>query len=402
MNGSVHSFKHEELSEGDNSATRHLLPLGNRMVEKVVSSTFGHAGVEINGRRNSDVQIHNHKFFSRVALGGSLGLGEAYMDGWWDCEHLDEFFTQLLSSDAADASSHKWPSLWQDVYARIINRQSHRRAFEVGERHYDLGNDLYEAMLDKRMTYTCAYWKNAECIDDAQEAKLDLVCRKIGLSSGDRVLDVGCGWGSFAKFAAENYGAKVVGITVSKEQAELTRERCKDLPVEIRLQDYRDCPDAPEKFDRVVSLGMMEHVGYRNYRTYMNMIHENLASGGLALIQVIGTMKSTHSTDPWLDKYIFPNSMLPSVKQFGEAMDGLFMMQDWHSFGHYYDKTLMAWNTNFEQAWSRLSQNYDERFRRMWRYYLMFCAGIFRSGKAQLWQVVLSKGRVPGVYQAVR
>jgi cyclopropane-fatty-acyl-phospholipid synthase len=283
-----------------------------------------------------------------------------------------------------------------------VNHQSQRRAFEVGERHYDLGNDLYEAMLDKRMTYTCAYWKSADCVDDAQEAKLDLVCRKIGLQPGDKVLDVGCGWGSFARFAAERYGAEVVGITISKEQAELTSERCKGLPVEIRLQDYRDCHDAAGKFDRVVSLGMMEHVGYRNYRTYMSMIYDNLRPNGLALIQVIGTMKSAHTTDPWLDRYIFPNSMLPSVKQFGEAIDGLFMMQDWHSFGHYYDLTLMAWYSNFEKAWGRLSASYDERFRRMWRYYLLFCAGIFRSGKAQLWQVVMSKGRVPGVYEAVR
>jgi len=345
------------------------------------------------------MQVHDPRTYRRIVLEGSLGLGEAYMDGWWDSPRLDQFFTTLLTGDIKSVADTRWPVLALTVKALLKNCQSQKRAFQVGEEHYDLGNDLYEAMLDSRMIYTCAYWKNAQTLDEAQEAKLDLVCRKVGLKPGMKVLDVGCGWGGFAQFAAERYGADVVGITISREQAELARRRCEGLPVEIRLEDYRDCRS---QFDRVISLGMMEHVGQRNYRTYMQMIHDCLKPGGLALIQVCGSRCSNRTTDPWLDKYIFPNSMLPSANQIGKAIDGLLHMQDWHAFGRYYDRTLMAWHDNFEQAWGELSQKYSERFYRMWNYYLLLCAGIFRSGEAQLWQVVLSRGVLPDVYEAVR
>jgi cyclopropane-fatty-acyl-phospholipid synthase len=269
----------------------------------------------------------------------------------------------------------------------------------VGEQHYDLGNLLYQCMLDSRMTYTCAYWSKATDLEQAQTDKLALSCRKLGLQPGQRVLDIGCGWGSFAEFAARHYRVQVVGITISREQAELARQRCRGLPVEIRLQDYRELH---EPFERIVSLGMFEHVGCRNYSTYMQVVRRCLADGGLFLLHSIGSNRSLAHADPWIDRHIFPNGGLPSIAQIGKAIEKDFVMEDWHNFGADYDRTLMAWHANFEHHWPQLEGRYDQRFRRMWRYYLLTCAGAFRARDLQLWQIVLSKGGVPGGYCPAR
>jgi cyclopropane-fatty-acyl-phospholipid synthase len=284
--------------------------------------------------------------------------------------------------------------MWLALRSRLLNLQSPAMAYEVGEQHYDLGNDLYQAMLDKRLNYTCGYWANASTLDEAQEAKLELVCKKIGLhlQPGMRVLELGCGWGSFAKYAAEKYGAQVLGVTVSKEQVALGMERCAGLPVELRLLDYREVEGT---YDAVISIGVMEHVGYKNYRTYMQVTDRCLKPGGIAFVHTIGGNESSTSTDPWTDKYIFPNGMLPSIAQLGAAMEGLFIMEDWHNFGPHYDKTLLAWHANFEAAWPELKANYDERFYRMWRYYLLSCAGGFRARNNQLWQIVMTRPGSP-------
>ena len=357
------------------------------------------AGIEIGGGNPWDIKVNNDDFYSRVMTSGSLGLGESYMDGLWDCEQLDEFFYRILITDIENQIKHNWVLLANVILARIFNLQSKKRAFQIGERHYDIGNDLFIQMLDKRMTYSCGYWQNANSLDEAQEYKLDLICRKMRLQSGMKMLDVGCGWGSFTKYAAEKYHVEVVGITVSREQVELARTLCKGLSVEIRLQDYRDVSD---QFDRVVSVGMIEHVGYKNYRTFMEVMHRCLKDGGLFLLHTIGSNQSRTSVDPWINRYIFPNGMLPSIKQIGNAIEGLFVMEDWHSFGADYDKTLIAWYRKFENSWGILKSNYDERFHRMWRYYLLSCAGSFRARKNQLWQVVLSKNGIPGGYQSFR
>lgn len=363
-----------------------------------VEGLLARADIRIDGDRPWDLQIHDSRMFRRVLSQGSLGLGESYMDGWWDCAALDEMILRILRA-RLHQELWTWPLFWGVVKARVFNRQRKSRAFVIGERHYDIGNDLYKAMLDRRMVYSCAYWKRASTLDEAQEHKLDLVCRKLGLQPGMRVLDVGCGWGSFVKYAAETYGVEAVGTTVSKEQLALARALCAGLPVEIRLSDYRDLSG---RFDRIVSLGMIEHVGYRNYQRYMTIVHECLAGGGLFLLQTIGTLRSTTTTDPWIEKYIFPNSMLPSIRQLAEASEGVFVMEDFHNFGADYDKTLMAWWRNFDAGWDELKDNYDERFYRMWTYYLLSCAGSFRARWNQLWQIVYSTNGVPGGYDAVR
>ena len=303
--------------------------------------------------RDWDIKVNNDKFYERVFSEGSIGLGESYMQGWWGCKKLDEFFYRIFKSKIekkVKGMKHLIPLL---VKARFLNLQRLSRAFEVGERHYDLGNDFYKYMLDKRLVYTCAYWKNAKTLEKAQEGKLDLVCKKIGLKKGMKVLDIGCGWGSFLKYAAEKYKIKGVGVTVSKEQAKLARKLCKGLDVDIRLQDYRKINEK-EKFDRIVSLGMFEHVGLKNYKKYIEVANINLKEDGLFLLHTIGRNNSVIATDPWINKYIFPNGMIPSVKQISEVSEGLFVMEDFHNFGADYDKTLVAWHSNFKRNWNKI------------------------------------------------
>ena len=363
-------------------------------VEKLLSF----ADVEIDGNRPWDIQVHNEDLYARLMAEGSLGLGESFMDGWWDCNSLDEFFHRILRAKL-DEKVNPWSGFFDILKAKIFNLQKPSRAFLVGKHHYDIGNNLYRYMLDERFIYSCGYWKNASTLDEAQEAKLDLVCRKLDLQPGMRVLDIGCGWGGTAKFAAERYQVEVVGITVSKEQVRFGKELCQGLPVEIRLQDYRGLEGT---FDRILSIGMFEHVGYKNYTTFMRTVKSHLKGRGIFLLHTIGKNRSVTQIDPWMERYIFPNSMLPSARHICDAIEGLFILEDWHSFGTDYDKTLMHWFQNFDDNWDVLKKEYDERFYRMWKYYLLSCAGAFRARSNQLWQIVISPEGIRGDYRAPR
>jgi cyclopropane-fatty-acyl-phospholipid synthase len=367
--------------------------------KQTIQDIFDLADVRINGNRPWDIQVQNLSFYERVLAGGSLALGKTYMDGWWDCEALDQFFYKIMDARLDKKAKKSKQVLWAILKAKITNAQGRSKAYEIGKRHYDIGNDIFSIMLDKGMNYSCGYWNKAGTLDKAQEAKLDLICRKTGLKPGMKVLDIGCGWGGFAKYAAEKYDVRVLGITVSREQVEFARKFCKGLPVEIELQDYRKLK---EEFDRIISIGMFEHVGSRNYRTYMKVVHRCLTSDGLFLLHTIAGNSSVSSTDPWITKYIFPNSMLPSAKQITSAAEGVFVLEDWHSFGQYYDKTLMTWYGNFTKNWDKIKDTYDQRFYRMWTYYLLSCAGSFRSRRNQLWQIVFSKKGIQGGYQIIR
>jgi cyclopropane-fatty-acyl-phospholipid synthase len=367
--------------------------------ERRVKETLARAGVEINGGQPWDIQVHRPEWYSKIVTGGSLALGETYMDGWWECEALDQLFHRLLRAGLDNGNEGALRKAISNLAAILFNRQSPSRAGQVARRHYDLGNELFMAMLDQGMNYSCAYWDGSSDLDQAQENKLDLICQKLRLEPGMRLLDIGCGWGGLARFAAERYGVRVKGITISQEQAGLAAERCQGLPVEIRLQDYRDLEGG---FDRVVSVGMFEHVGYKNYRTFMQKAADCLADGGLFLLHTIGNNTTTVSCDPWISTYIFPNGMLPSPKQITEAAEGLFVLEDWHSFGEHYDQTLMAWHRKFLAAWDQLQSRYDQRFFRMWTYYLLCCAGGFRARSIQLWQMVFSKDGLEGGYRRQR
>ncbi len=330
--------------------------------KKVIKDLLKIAGISINGTKPWDIQIYNDQFYSRILSGGSLALGESYMDGWWDSFALDIFFTKIFEAEL-DKKADVKKMVWNIISAKIFNLQKEKRSYEVGKKHYDLGNELYSHMLDRRMVYSCGYWKNAKNLLRSQEEKLDLICKKLQLKKGMKILDIGCGWGSFAKFAAEKYKVQVVGITISKEQAKFAKELCKDLPVEIKLDDYRNLQGT---YDHIISIGMFEHVGYKNYKIYMSVVNKCLKEKGTFLLHTIGGNKSVHTTDPWIHKYIFPNSMLPSAKQITAAAEDFFVLEDWHNFGEDYDKTLMCWYKNFEQSYKLLkNKKYDERFYRM-------------------------------------
>ena len=368
--------------------------------EGFIKRLIDKADIRIDGDRPWDVTIHDDRLYNRVLTQGSLGLGEAYMDGWWDVDAIDEFIYRVLMSGIRNEIPFDFSLVTSYLRGMLTNVQRWR-PFEVAEKHYDIGNDLYQRMLDKRMIYSCGYWKNANSLDEAQEHKLDLICRKIGLEKGMRVLDIGSGWGGFMLFAAERYGIEGVGVTVSNQQIVLAQDAAKQkgLPVDFRLMDYHDLDG---QFDRIVSIGMFEHVGYKNYRAYFSKARELLADDGLFLLHTIGGTTTSPNGDPWSEKYIFPNGMLPSIKQIGAAIEGLFVMEDWHNFGVDYEKTLKAWHANFERTWPELKDRYGERFYRMWRYYLLIFAAVFRGRIAHLWQVVLSKDGLPGGYQSIR
>ena len=355
------------------------------ILKRQVEAILSRANITIGGSHPWDMHVSNNRLYSRVMRSGSLGLGESYVDGWWDCDALDQFFTRVLCADLDQNPLWGWQTVLEHLIAVGINQQTRSRATRVARQHYDLGNELYECMLDRRMVYSCARWENATGLDEAQKAKLDFVCRKLRLQPGMTLLDIGCGWGGLVKYAAQTHGVKVVGITLSRQQMTLAQEVCKGLPVEIRLQDYRDID---ETFDRVASLGMFEHVGYKNYRTFFEAAHRSLRPGGFFFLSTIGCNSSTYVTDPWIDKYIFPNSYLPSAALISKAMEGLFVLENWENWARDYDRTIMAWFQNFQQHWKNLEARYGPRFYRMWKYYLMGTAASFRAGRNQVWQIL--------------
>lgn len=384
----------ERVQGGDLAA-----PQKRSRVQETVQNVFAQADIRLDGARPWDIRVRNSGFFDRLLAGGSLALGESYMDGWWSCPALDQLFDRILSAGVDRLAPKSAALVWHLAKAKLFNRQRQSRAGIIGKRHYDLGNQLFRHMLDIRMNYSCAFWDNATTLDEAQENKLELICRKIDLKPGMQVLDIGCGWGGFARWAAEKFGARVVGLTVSREQAAYARGACRGFDVVIALTDFRDLTG---QFDRIVSIGMLEHVGVKNYRTYMQVLRRCLKDEGLCLVQTIGGNTSVSTTDPWIDRYIFPNSMLPSARQIASASEGLLVMEDWHSFGPHYDKTLMAWHRNFTLNWPHLKDRYDGRFYRMWTYYLLSCAGSFRARRNQLWHIVFSREGVRGGYALQR
>lgn len=358
-------------------------------MKQVVTEIFKRAGIQVNGSNPWDIQVLDERLYDRIIKQPSLGLGESYMDGWWECERIDEMSTRMAKAKLDSILGLTIKDIANLVLHKIINFQSKSKSSQVAEQHYDIGNRFYEKMLGSTMNYSCAYWEKASSLDEAQEDKMELICRKLQLQSGDRLLDIGCGWGGLARYAADKYHVEVVGTTISKEQKLYAEEWCKGLPVHILLKDYRDLK--PEKYDKIVSVGMFEHVGCKNYREFMAIVNKCLDPNGIFLLHTIGGNASYQYGDEWITKYIFPNGMLPSVAQIGEAIDDLLVLEDWHNFGAYYDKTLMAWNENFKAHWHEFSQQYGVRFFRMWHYYLTLCAGFFRARKIQLWQVVLTK-----------
>ena len=359
----------------------------NKILLNKYSEFLESIDVEINGNRPWDITVHNPDLYKSILFNGSLGFGESYMKGWFDCERLDLFFEKVLKQGVS-TEIQSIPLFLGKVKSKFRNLQSISRAFQVAEQHYDIGNDLFSLMLDKTMMYTCGYWtKDVNTLEESQLAKLDLVAKKLDLKPGMKVLDIGCGWGGAAKHFANNYGVNVVGITVSKEQIAYAKENSDNMDVDFRLVDYRDLN---EKFDAIYSIGMFEAVGYKNYREFFEIVRGCLKDDGAFLLHTIGGNESTTTTDPWVEKYIFPNGMIPSAEQITKASEGLFIFDDWHNIGPHYDKTLMCWYENFVTNYEKLKDKYDKEFYRMWTFWLLSSAANFRARTLQLWQVLFS------------
>jgi len=362
---------------------------------EIIEQLFSETGVRVNGPDPWDIQVRDERFYTRVLKEGSLGLGEAYMEGWWDCLRIDEFICRLLKGNMEEKIKGNLRSLFYYLSARIFNLQSPSRAGIIARKHYDLGNDLFFSFLDPDHQYSCAYFQGTDDLAEAQQKKLDLICRKIDLQRRDHLLDIGCGWGGLARYAADHYGCSVTAVNISEEQIRYARELCKNLPVKILREDYRQIQGS---FDKIVSVGMFEHVGKKNYGTFMRVVHRCLKEEGIFLLHTIGRNASRVNCDPWINRYIFPNGMLPSIAQIGRAAEGLFVIEDIHNLGAHYEKTLMSWNDRFQKAWDRLAGRYDKIFKRMWEYYLLAYAGAFRARHIQVWQIVMTK---PGAGQPV-
>jgi cyclopropane-fatty-acyl-phospholipid synthase len=360
--------------------------------QDVITNLLAFADIRINGARPWDIQVHDQRFFSRVLASGTLGFGESYMDDWWDCDALDEMCCRAIRAGLDKRFAFRLPNVWALLTALLVNQQTARPSRKVSRLHYDLSNDFFEAMLDPNMQYSCAVFAEGDDLASAQLRKLDWICERLRLRSGLRVLDIGCGWGGLARYAARNYACNVVGITISREQFQYAQRWCSGLDVEIQLRDYRE---VSERFDRVVSVGMIEHVGQKNYRAYMRAVARSLAEDGLFVCQGICGNFSRFHTDPWIKRYIFPNSMLPSVAQLTRAAEGVFIVEDVKNIGPNYDPTLLAWEENFRRAWPRFADRYGERLRRMWRFYLLSCAGAFRARSLHVFSILFSKEGKP-------
>lgn len=360
---------------------------------KVIEQLLAETDVKINGPDPWDIQVRDERFYIRVLKDKSLGLGESYMEGWWDCARIDECICRLLQGNLEQKVRGNLKTLLFYLCARSFNLQSPSRADIIARRHYDLDNDLFLSFLDPHNQYSCAYFEETDDLNHAQQKKLDLICRKIDLKPQDHVLDIGCGWGGFARFAAEHYGCNVTAVNISEEQIRYAQEHCRDLPVRVLGEDYRGIRG---NYDKIISVGMFEHVGQKNYRTFMEIAYRCLKDKGIFLLHTIGSNVSRVNCEPWINRYIFPNGMLPSITQIGRAVEGLFVIEDIHNLAPHYEKTLLAWNDRFQKTWSRFTERFDQTFKRMWEYYLLSCAGAFRARQIQVWQIVMTK---PGAAQ---
>ena len=359
--------------------------------EKIVRGILDSAGVGVEGRAPGDIHVKNPAFYRRFLLDASIGLGESYMEEWWECEKMDLFIEKVLRAGVEKKIVGVLPQKVLAAQSFLTNMQSRARAKQVAEAHYDIGNDLYEVMLDKRMVYTCGYWKNAKNLEEAQDAKLDLLCRKAGLKPGMKVLDLGCGFGGFAMFAAEKYGCNVRGVTISKEQQRFGSERAKrlGLSAELVLDDYRN---AQGQYDAVVSVGMMEHVGWKNHRNFYEVIHRCLKPEGIAVVHTIAANHDQFHGIPFFEKYVFPNAASPSLAQMAKAADDILVIEDVPNIGPDYRPTLLAWWDNFDANYHTLNQQkYDRKFYLMWRFYLLAAAGAVAARESQLFHMVMTR-----------
>jgi cyclopropane-fatty-acyl-phospholipid synthase len=363
----------------------------DRITELPVRRALAAADIEIDGHRPWDIRVNDPAFYLRMMPNPAFQIGQTYMDGMWDCDAIDEMVFKLIASRVYAQHEKGGVFHLRNALARVRNMQSRARAGEVALAHYDLDLDLYRGMLDETLTYTCAYWDApGATLADAQRAKLRLICDKLELKPGQTLLDIGCGFGGLAAFAAEHYGVKTLGVTNSQQHCTVARTLYPHL--ELALMDYRELPALGRRFDAVASVEMIEAVGPKNFTTYFDVVSQCLAPRGAFLLQSFISPASRFVCNEWFDRYIFPNGVVPSFPQLHAASAMTFgAPTDVHELGLHYPSTLLAWDRNLRATWPRLRSRNDERFRRMWHFYLTSLAGVFRAEDLRLCQVLYRK-----------
>lgn len=372
---------------------RALASLEGGALEVVLpDGTARHFGVGVPVR----LDIRNRGFFRRLATRGKVGLGESYTAGDWDSDDLVALFELLLRNANVAGARYSGARRLLELRPRLNRRNGFLRSRRNIAYHYDLGNDLFALMLDETMTYSCAVFEQAGMsLADAQRAKYERLCRRLELGPADHVLEIGCGWGGFAQYAASTYGCRVTGLTISHEQAVLARERTSGLPVEIREQDYRVVDGS---FTKVVSIEMLEAIGEDQFGVYFATIDRVLAPGGRAAVQTILVPEQRWNryrrTPDWIERYIFPGCLIPSLEALARATSKHSQLAIYgvDEIGEHYAETLRRWRANFHARIGEVRElGYDARFERTWDFYLAFCEAGFRTRALRDVQLLLAR-----------
>jgi cyclopropane-fatty-acyl-phospholipid synthase len=332
----------------------------------------------------------------------NLGIAEGYMHGKIDVDPLPLFLSLLNDTSIGTRRKEKFDVLGMVIGAIeaptqmmgwLFNLQTKELSSRVTKQHYDAGNDLYEVMLGPSMSYTCAYWKDAENLDQAQEAKFNLIMRKLELQPGMKVADLGMGWGTAAAYMHKHGKVNVTGVSLSEKQVEWAQNNLVKDGLRFIWSDYREhCedPDIVGTYDRIYSIGMFEHIGPKNYEPFFKCIKALLKPDGLAVVHTIGEPDFVAASDQFLEKYIFPGAVIPTLPMATKAFEHHFILEDFQNFGHDYSKTLAAWHVNSLKFFRENPNAYSPEFQRMWEYYLKMCEALFELRINQLWHFVLS------------
>lgn len=348
------------------------------------------------------VKVLDESAWFDIITKGNLGIAEGYMHGKIEVDPLP-FFRTIMNGTSVGTRRKEGSdylglvmqvlSLPTMLMGRFVNMQSRELSTRVTKQHYDAGNDLYEVMLGPTMAYTCGYWKGAKNLEEAQKNKFDLILRKLQLKPGMKVADLGCGWGTAAAYMHEHGKADVTAVSLSEQQVKWAKDHLEKPGLKYIWSDYRDICDDPKQagtFDRIYSIGMLEHVGYKNYEPFFSCVKRLLKPDGLAVVHTIGEPDFVPASDPFLDKYIFPGAVIPALSALTPAFENHFILEDFHNFGYDYALTLAAWSDNAKAFFKKNPTAYTPEFQRMWDYYLRMCEALFELRINQLWHFVLS------------
>jgi len=369
-----------------------------RRTETLITAGLTRAGVTVNGPNPWDIRVLDNRLFRRVVGTRELGFGDSYVEGWWECDRIDELVTRILRTGIKRILPPGISGLTLAARSVITNTQGSERAGDNATAHYGQHDALLRLILGEPLVYSCADWRDATDLADAQHAKIDRLASKLQLRPGMRVLDIGCGWGATADYLSTRHGVIVVGITPVAAQATHAARHHRHSDVSFVTTDFSNFT-SPKPFDRIYSVGMVEHVGPKNLKPFFRHCQDLLVDDGIMFHQTIGRRTPRASTDAWIDRRIFPGGAIPSVQQLSRAWSAGWVLEDFENLGPDYDRTLMAWLGLLEGKKDQVLDQFGEEMYRTFRFYFQYCAGAFRARELQLWQLVLTKHPAPYQYR---